>query len=172
MNTDTRCSPLKSLATCYRPEVTMTTRQVKYCKRSTHLVKQHTVVIDSRRLPTEAKPQSYHTRTRNGAATRSIMASNVDTPPDPPSRTFTAGNSVFTCAQARRCVALNKAGVSLWKIKEDYHPHATLEEIVCAIQVGIMSTSFSVDELRPIFFDPSIVCLEVWYCGEPTRSDG
>ena len=100
------------------------------------------------------------------------MAANVFAPPDPPSKTFTVGNSVFTCAEARRCVALNKARVSLWKIKENYHPNATLEEIVCAIQVGIMNVSFSVDELRPLFFDPSIVCLEVWYVGEPTRSDG
>ena len=66
---------------------------------------------------------------------------------------------------------MNKAGASLWKIKEDHHPQATLEEIVVAIQVGIMITSFRLDELRPIFFDPNIVCLEVWNVGEPTQSD-
>ena len=100
------------------------------------------------------------------------MAANEFAPPDPPSKTFTVGNSVFTCAEARRCVALLKARVSLWKIKENYHPNATLEEIVCAIQIGIMIADFSVDDLSPLFFDPSTVCLEMWNIGYPTQSDG
>ena len=79
---------------------------------------------------------------------------------------------MFTVGDARRCMALEKARVAIWQIKEKYHPNATLEEIVCAIQVAIMSLSFSIDELRPLFFDPANVCLEVWNVGEPTRADG
>ena len=100
------------------------------------------------------------------------MAANEYAPPDPPSKTFTLGNSVFTCGEARRCYALLKQRVAVWQIKENYHPNATLEEIVAAIQIGIMIADFSVDDLRPLFFDPSSVCLEMWNIGYPTPSDG
>ena len=79
---------------------------------------------------------------------------------------------MFTVGDARRCMALEKARVTIWQIKERYHPSATLEEIVCAIQVAIMSLSFCIDELGPLFFDPATVCLQVWDVGEPTQADG
>ena len=92
--------------------------------------------------------------------------------PDPPEKTFTVGNTVFTVGAARTCMALEKARVAIWQIKEQYHPNATLEEIVCAIQVAIMSLSQHIDGLSPLFFDPALVCLEVWNVGEPTQADG
>ena len=83
------------------------------------------------------------------------MATNGHPCPDPPDKTFTVGNTVFTVGDARRCMALEKARVTICQIKERYHPSATLEEIVCAIQVAIMSLSFHIDELSPLFFDPA-----------------
>ena len=101
------------------------------------------------------------------------MAANVEIARDSPSKTFRAGNYVFTRSQARNCAELNKAGVTVWQLKEEFHPQATLEELVVAIQVGIMIQldTFNLADLNPIIFDPSIVCLEMWKIGEPTQSD-
>ena len=99
------------------------------------------------------------------------MASNMESPPESPSRTFRAGNYVFTRSQARQCASLHQGGATVWELKEQHHPQATLEEIVVAIQVGIMCISFRVADLEPIIFDPNLVCLGMWRVGEPTQTD-
>ena len=98
------------------------------------------------------------------------MASNITSWPESPSRTFKAGKHVFSRLQARQCALLYQGGATLWQIKEQHHPQATLKEIVVAIQVGIMWT-FSLADLTPHIFDPNLVCLEVWRVGEPTKTD-
>ena len=98
------------------------------------------------------------------------MASNMASRPESPSTTFMAGNYEFTRLQARQCALLHQGGATLWQIKEQHHTQATLQEIVVAIQVGIMWT-FSLADLTPHIFDPNLVCLEVWRVGEPTKTD-
>ena len=97
------------------------------------------------------------------------MASNMESPPESPSRTFRAGNYVFTRSQARQCASLHQGGATVWELKEQHHPQATLEEIVVAIQVGIMAQSFKLSEMNPIIFDPNLVCLQAWAIGQPSH---
>ena len=101
------------------------------------------------------------------------MASKVETARDSLSKPFRAGTYVFTRSQAKNCAALNKAGVTVWQLKEEFHPNATLEELVVAIQVGIMihMDILNLDDLDPKIFDPSIVCLGMWNVGKPTQSN-
>ena len=86
--------------------------------------------------------------------------------------TFSAGNYVFTRAEALECSRLNRRGTTVWQLKEQRHPQATLEQIVVAIQVGIMALSFTLAEIadiNPSIFDPNIVCLGMWAIGEPSN---
>ena len=89
--------------------------------------------------------------------------------PESPSRTFKAGKHVFTRFQARQCAILHGGGATLWQIKEQHHPEASLKEIVVAIQVGLM-WSYSFANMVPDIFDPKLVYLEVWSIGEPTKN--
>ena len=100
------------------------------------------------------------------------MAANDEPPADPPGRTFRLGNSVFSCGEARHCYLLLKQGVTVWQMKEIYHPNASLQEIVAAIQIGIMLPDIRLDDLGPAFFDVDAVCLEMWNIGYPTQSQG
>ena len=96
--------------------------------------------------------------------------------PDSPSKPFLAGTYVFTRLQAINCARLHRAGVTLWHLKQQFHPNATLKEIVVAIQVGLMIDMdfFNLDELYdidPKIFNPSFVCLEIWKIGESNQSN-
>ena len=99
------------------------------------------------------------------------MASTVERARDPLSNPFRAGTYVFTRSQAINCAALHKAGVTVWRLKEEFHPNATLNEIVVAIQVGIMTQSDiqNLDDLDPQIFEPKYVCLGMWKVGKPTQ---
>ena len=96
--------------------------------------------------------------------------------PDSPSKPFLAGTYVFTRLQAINCARLHRAGVTLWHLKQQFHPNATLKEIVVAIQVGLMIDwdFFNIDELYAIdknLFDPDLVCLEIWQVGEAHQNN-
>ena len=97
----------------------------------------------------------------------------AETARDSLSKPFLAGTYVFTRLQAQNCAALNKAGVTVWQLKQEFHPNATLKEIVVAIQVGLMihMDFFNLDDLDPKVFDPSLVCLGMWNVGEPNQSN-
>ena len=101
------------------------------------------------------------------------MASKVVFVPDSPTKAFMAGNYVFTRAHADNCAALHKAGVSVWQLRQAFHPNASLEQVVVAIQVGLLiyMDFFNIDELDPKVFDPSIVCLGMWNVGGPNQSN-
>ena len=103
----------------------------------------------------------------------STMASKVESAPDSLSKPFRAGTYVFTRSQAINCASLHKAGVSVWQLKQEFHPNAMLEEVVVAIQVGLMIhlDFFNLEELDPKVFDPSLVCLGLWNVGVPNQSN-
>ena len=85
--------------------------------------------------------------------------------------TFSAGNYVFTHAEALECSRLNRGGTTVWQLKEQRHTEATLEQIVVAIQVGIMALSFTIEQIRalsPHVFDPDNVYLGMWRIGAPS----
>ena len=63
---------------------------------------------------------------------------------------------------------MHGGGATLWEIKEQHHPQASLKEICVAIQVGQM-WAYSFADMVPDIFDPKLICLEVWPVGEPTR---
>ena len=100
------------------------------------------------------------------------MASKVVYVPVPVVQAFRAGNYVFTHAQAHHCAALHKAGVSIWRIRQTFHPNATLEQVIVAIQVGLLThrNFCTIDELDPEVFDPSAVCLGMWNVGGPNQT--
>ena len=98
------------------------------------------------------------------------MASTIESRPESGFQTFKVGKYVFSRLQARQCAILHNGGATLWQIKELHHPGASLKEIVCAIQVGLM-WAFSFADMVPDIFDPKRVCLEVWSVGEPTRKN-
>ena len=84
--------------------------------------------------------------------------------------TFNAGDYVFTRAEARQCYRLLNEGNTVWQIKEQRHPNATLQQIIVAIQVAIMGQSFTIQELRtvsPHVFNVEIVYLGMWNVGAP-----
>ena len=62
------------------------------------------------------------------------MAERVESP----SATFRAGNYIFRRSQALQLYQLHRNGSTIWQLKENYHPNATLKQIIVAIQVGIM----------------------------------
>ena len=83
---------------------------------------------------------------------------------------FNAGSYLFTRAEARACYRLMRQGTSLWQLKAERHPNATLQEIVVGIQVAIAGQSFTIAELHsmcPHIFDVALVSLEVWNVGVP-----
>ena len=90
------------------------------------------------------------------------MAANMEDAPEDPSLTYRAGNNVFTHGKALGYSYLHHRGATVWELKEQKHPQATLEQIVVAIRVAIMAQSFKLSEMNPHIFDPNIVCLEVW----------
>ena len=96
------------------------------------------------------------------------MASTIMSRAESPSRTFKAGKHVFTRFQARQCAIMHGGGATLWEIKEQHHPQASLKEICVAIQVGQM-WAYSFADMVPDIFDPKLICLAVWPVGEPTR---
>ena len=94
--------------------------------------------------------------------------------PDPPSKTFWAGNHVFSRNEAQNCYLLYDHGVCVRELQELYFPAATLEEIIVAINVGdLIYLSFynlsELDMLIPRLFDPSNVDLSNWNVGELQR---
>ena len=94
--------------------------------------------------------------------------------PDPPSKTFWAGNHVFSRNEARNCYLLYDRGVCVRELKEMYFPNATLEEIIVAIEVGdlIYLSFYNLKDLQmldPRIFDPSNVHLSNWNVGELKR---
>ena len=92
------------------------------------------------------------------------MAANITSWPESPYSTFMAGTYEMSRLQARQCAVLHQGGATLWQIKEEHHPQATLKEIVVAIQVGAM-WAYSFADMVPDIFDPRLVCLEVWGSG-------
>merc|ERR1712121_120122 len=94
--------------------------------------------------------------------------------PDPPSKTFRAGNHVFSRNEATNCYLLYDRGVCVRELQESYFPTATLEEIIVAINVGdlIYLSFYNLSELErliPRIFDPSNVHLSNWNVGELKR---
>ena len=94
--------------------------------------------------------------------------------PDPPSKTFWAGNHVFSRNEAKNCYLLYDHGVCVRELQEMYFPTATLEEIIVAIKVGdlIYLSFYNLTELEmliPRIFDPSNVHLSNWNVGELKR---
>ena len=84
--------------------------------------------------------------------------------------TFNAGSYIFTRAEARVCYRLLNEGRTIWQIKEERHPNATLQQIIVAIQVAIAGQSFTIEELRtmcPHIFDVALVYLGMWNVGVP-----
>ena len=84
--------------------------------------------------------------------------------------TFNAGSYMFTRAEARVCYRLMNQGRTIWQIKAERHPNATLQEIIVGIQVAIVGQSFTIAELHtmcPHIFDVALVCLGVWNVGVP-----
>ena len=84
--------------------------------------------------------------------------------------TFNAGNYIFTRAEARQCYRLLNEGRTIWEIKEERHPNATLQQIIVAIQVAIVGQSFTIKQLRtmcPYLFDVALVYLGMWNVGAP-----
>ena len=84
-----------------------------------------------------------------------------------------AGDYVFTRLNAENCAQLHKAGVSVWQLRQEFFPSATLQQVVVAIQVGLMihMDFFNLDELDPKIFDPSLVVLEMWTVGGPSQTN-
>ena len=153
---------------------------VSYCCVSSRLrapplsLVQHTIfflflsllaVLDRRCFSTEATPCAGLARTLNERLNKATMAANDEPPADPPGRSFRLGNSVFTCAEARRCYLLLREKVTVRQMQELYHPNASLKEIVAAIQIGIQLPDLRLDDLCPAFFDVEAVCLEMWNIG-------
>ena len=101
------------------------------------------------------------------------MASKFVFVPVPVVTAFRAGNYVFTRAHADNCAALHKAGVSVWQLRQAFHPNASLEQVIVAIQVGLLiyMDFCNIDELDPKVFDPSIVCLGMWNVAGPNQSN-
>ena len=94
--------------------------------------------------------------------------------PDPPSKTFWAGNHVFSRNEAKNCYLLYDHGVCVRELQELYFPTATLDEIIVAINVGdlIYLSFYNLSELEmliPRIFDPSNVHLSNWNVGELKR---
>ena len=87
-----------------------------------------------------------------------------------PSATFRAGNYVFSRSQALQLYQLHRNGSTIWQLKENYHPNATLEQIIVAIQVGIMG-DIRLEQLTRHIFYPNIVCLEIWRIGHPSQNN-
>ena len=93
------------------------------------------------------------------------MAARV---PDLPSATFLAGTYEFTRGQAVEMSRLHYRGVSVRQLQAQFHPDATLEQLIVALQVGIVCQgSMNLDELNPAIFDPTIVALCAWNLGDP-----
>ena len=134
----------------------------------------------SKSCESAATVQSAHETNKH----TTIMASNEKHPfegglsqkfiPDPPSKTFRAGNHVFSRNEATNCYLLYDHGVCVRELQELYFPTATLEEIIVAINVGdLIYLSFynlsELDMLIPRLFDPSNVDLSNWNIGELQR---
>ena len=101
------------------------------------------------------------------------MASKHAFVPDRSTKPFWAGNYVFTRAQAQHCATLHMAGVSVWQIKQSLHPNATVEQVIVAIQVGIMISNdgLNLAHLNPKIFKPNLVLLGMWNVGTPNKSN-
>ena len=99
------------------------------------------------------------------------MASSVERARDPPSKTFRAGCYVFSRAQAQQLARLHDDGVSVERLREEFHSLATLKQVVVGIQVGIMIKDdfLRLDDLHPAIFEPKHVLLGMWNVGKPTQ---
>ena len=94
----------------------------------------------------------------------------AESPRDPPSMTFRAGTYVFTRGEAVRLARLHQYGASVRELQGQYHPNASLREMVVAIQVGIMSKgTLNLAELNPAIFEPRFVALDMWKIGVRTH---
>ena len=92
--------------------------------------------------------------------------------PDLPSATFLAGNYEFTRGQAVEMSRLHSRGVSVRQLQAQFHPNATLKQLIVALQVGIMCQGdLNLDELPPAIFDPAIVPLCAWNLGDPIEKN-
>ena len=89
-----------------------------------------------------------------------------------PATPFVAGTYVFKRNDAMNCARLHKAGVTVWELKQEFFPDATVREIIVAIQVGIMiqGDCFTLEQLlavAPKVFDTTLVLLSMWAVGGP-----
>ena len=89
---------------------------------------------------------------------------------DLPSATFMAGSYQFTRAQATQLARLYSDGVPMRRLLEEFYPDATLEQVIVAVQVGIVlqgpSSSLDFRHLHPDMLDPQCVLLGWWRLGE------
>ena len=102
------------------------------------------------------------------------MASSGKWVPDIPSKAFLAGAYVFTRTEAINLYLLHEHAVSVWEMKQEYFPNATLEEIIVPIQIGglLHFDFYNLDDLQELdktCFDPSCVRLSEWNVGEPKQ---
>ena len=97
----------------------------------------------------------------------STMAA-AEQPRDLPSATFMAGSYQFTRVQATQLARLHHDGVPVRRLQEEFHPGATLKQVIVGIQVGIVlqSSVLNFVDLHPDMFDPQYVLLEMWRLGE------
>ena len=94
----------------------------------------------------------------------------AESPYDPHSMTFRAGTYRFTRDDAVLLAHLHQHGASVRELQGQYHPNASLREMVVAIQVGIMSKgTLNLAELHPAIFEPRYVALEAWNIGVRTH---
>ena len=98
------------------------------------------------------------------------MSSQDQVQPESLSTPFLAGTYVFTRNDAINCARLHKAGVTVWQLKQEFFPGATVREVIVAIQVGIMieDASFTLEQLlavAPKVFDTTLVLLAMWTMG-------
>ena len=92
----------------------------------------------------------------------------AESPRDPPSATFLAGSYVFTRGEAVHLARLHQFdGATVRELQWQYHPNATLRQMVVAIQVGIMCKgTLNLAQLNPAIFEPRFVQLGMWKIGK------
>ena len=100
------------------------------------------------------------------------MSSEDQVELESPATPFVAGKYVFKRNDAMNCARLHKAGVTVWELKQEFFPDATLKEIIVCIQVGIMiqGDCFTLEQLHavsPLVFDTTLVLLSMWTVGGP-----
>ena len=96
----------------------------------------------------------------------------AQSPRDPPAAIFSAGSYVFTRAQAVHLARWYQEGATVRELQWQFHPNATLRQMVIGIQVGIMSKdTLSLAQLNPAIFEPRFVELGKWNIGERSNRE-